>query len=300
MHFFIVDVFAEARYRGNQLCVFADAGGLTDAQMGRMAREINFAETTFITGGSVETGFDVRIFTPEYEIPFAGHPTLGTAWVITNQLLKSPGQSVTLNLKAGPIPVETRNDTYWLTAAQPHFGRTFSPAHVAELLHIPEDALDEDYPIEWVTTGLPDVIVPLRSLDAVRAVRLDADAYLTWLLRHNLYKTNSIDQLTTSFYIFCRETYSPANQLNARMFCLENGAVVEDPATGSAASCLLAYLLKNQVAGQADAVRLRVEQGYERHRPSLLHLDGAILPNGAYQLRIGGQVQFVAQGDWAV
>ncbi|MBC8156407.1 MAG: PhzF family phenazine biosynthesis protein, partial [Bacteroidetes bacterium] len=270
-----------------------------DAQMGQMAREINFPETTFITGGSPETGFDVRIFTPEYEVPFAGHPTLGTAWVLTNQLLKFPGTSVTLNLKIGPIRVETLGDTLWLTAAQPHFGQTFSPAHVAELLHIPENAIDEDYPIEWVSTGLPDVIVPLRALEGIRAVRLEAESCKNWLLRHHLHRTNSLDQLTTSFYVFCPETYSPANHLNARMFCLENSAITEDPATGSAASCLLAYLLKNKFGGQAS-IRLRVEQGYERHRPSLLELDGTIRPDGKYTLRIGGQVQFVARGEWTV
>ncbi len=297
MTFYIVDVFAETRYAGNQLCVFTDAAGLTDAQMGQMAREINFPETTFVTGGSPETGFDARIFTPEYEIPFAGHPTLGTAYVIANYLLNAPDATVTLNLPVGPIRVETLGDRHWLTAAQPHFGRTFSPAHIADLFHIPEDALDEDYPIEWVSTGLPYVIIPLRSLAAMRSVRLDPDAFLTWLLLHNLHKTNSTDGLTSSFYLFCRETHSPVNQLNARMFCLENGAVVEDPATGSAASCLLAYLLKNRFSG-TDSVRLRVEQGYERQRPSLLELDGMIQSTGAYTLRIGGQVQFVAKGEW--
>lgn len=299
MNFFIIDVFAEARYQGNQLCVFTDAAGLTDEQMGQLAREINFPETTFVMGGSVETGFDVRIFTPEYEVPFAGHPTLGTAYVITHQLLGAPGRTVTLNLTVGPILVETLADTLWLTAAQPGFGRTFSPAHIAKLLHLPEDAIDEDYPIEWVSTGLPYVIIPLRSLDAMRAVRVDAESCLTWLLRHNLYKTNSVDQLTSAFYLFCPETYSPVNQLSARMFCLENGAMVEDPATGSAASCLLAYLLKNRFLNQ-ETVRLRIEQGYECHRPSLLELDGQLLPDGTYSLRIGGQVQFVARGEWAV
>ncbi len=297
MTFFIVDVFAEARYQGNQLCVFTDAAGLTDTQMGQLAREINFPETTFITGGSLETGFDVRIFTPEYEVPFAGHPTLGTAHVLANQLLNTPEQPITLNLKAGPMRVETLNGTGWLTAAQPHFGQTFDPAHLAELLNLPEDALDEDYPIEWVSTGLPYVLVPLRSRDAVRAVRLEAESCLTWLLSHNLYKTNSIDQLTSAFYVFCREPYSSANQLNARMFCLEHNAIVEDAATGTAASCLLAYLLKNQFLGQT-AVRLRLEQGYECNRPSLIELDGAIHPTGEFVLRIGGRVQFVAQGEW--
>ncbi len=297
MTFYIVDVFAETRYAGNQLCVFTDAGGLTDGQMLQLAREINFPETTFITGGSVETGFDVRIFTPEYEVPFAGHPALGTAYVITHHLLKTAKTAISLNLGVGPIGVEAVDSTFWFTAAQPHFGQSFSPPEMAELLQIPEDTLDADYPIEWVSTGLPYVIIPLRSLNAMRLIHLDAAACTNWLLRHQLHKTNSPDQLTSSFYVFCREPYSPANQLNARMFCLENGTIVEDPATGSAASCLLAYLLKNQPSGSAP-IQLRVEQGYEQNRPSLLELDGSRPTDSTLTLRIGGKVQYVARGEW--
>lgn len=297
--FYLVDVFAAARYQGNQLAVFdaRQATNLTTEQMQAMAREINFQETTFITGGSLDAGFDVRIFTPEYEVPFAGHPTLGTSWVIANCLLQTGPVPLTLQLGVGPIQVRWEEGTPWLTAAQPRFGPTYAPADLAQLLNLPPDAIDDQQAIEWVSTGLNYVIVSLRSLDALRRVRLDVGTFEAWLLRHQLHKTNSPDQLHTSLYVISPETYSSHNQLAARMFCFEQGKVAEDPATGSAGSCLLAYLLRHRVYGDG-AVQVRVEQGYEVGRPSLLELAGAIIEPGTYALQVGGQVQYVASGEW--
>ncbi|CCH02898.1 putative isomerase [Fibrella aestuarina BUZ 2] len=299
--FYLVDVFAAAPYQGNQLAVFdaRRATALATKAMQAMAREINFQETTFITGGSLEAGFDVRIFTPEYEVPFAGHPTLGTSWVIANRLLQTGPVPLTLQLGVGPIRVRWEGDTPWLTAAQPRFGPTYAPADVAQLLNLPPDTIDDGWAIEWVSTGLNYVIVPLRSLDALRRVRLDVGTFEAWLLRHQLHKTNSPDRLHTSLYVVSQETYAPHNQLTARMFCFEQGKVAEDPATGSAGSCLLAYLLKNGIYGDG-AVQVRVEQGYEVGRPSLLELAGSIVEPGTYDLQVGGQVQYVAAGEWTL
>lgn len=297
--FYIVDVFAPERYGGNQLCVFSDMQGLTDAQMLQLAREINFAETTFITGGSREIGFDVRIYTPEYEVPFAGHPTLGTAFVIATYLLHQPSTDLTLNLNVGPIQTRPADGLFWFKAAPPVFGRTFQDDSLPNLLGLTSADLVPYQPIEWVSTGLPYLIIPVQSLRAVRSIRINPSACRDWLLAHELHKTNSADGLTTAFFPFCAETYSPENQLNARMLCLENDAIVEDAATGSASSCLLAYLLKNQVL-RSTSVRLRVEQGYEMNRPSLIELDGSVRDGNEYSLAVGGQVQFVAKGEWTV
>jgi len=299
--FYIVDVFAAHRYQGNQLAVFDVQGippeNLQMDQMQAMAREINFQETTFVLGGSLEMGFDVRIFTPEYEIPFAGHPTLGTAWVLAHRIANTGAAPLRLNLGVGPIPIRWEGDMPWLRAAQPNFGPLFNATDLAQLLHLSPDDIDNSLPIERVSTGLLYVIVPVKSLEAMRRIRLDVGELEAWLLRHQQHKTNSLERLHTSLYLFCQETYQADNQLNARMFCFEQGKVAEDPATGSAGSCLLAYLLKNQVLG-VDLVRLRVEQGYEVGRPSLLELDGAITDTGEYLLHIGGQVQYVAGGEW--
>ncbi len=299
--FYIVDVFAAQRYQGNQLAVFDARRIPTDSlpteQMQAMAREINFQETTFVLGGSLETGFDVRIFTPEYEIPFAGHPTLGTAWVLAHRVINTGEAPLTLNLGVGSIPIRWEGDTPWLRAAQPKFGPVFDGTDLAQLLHLSPDDIDTSLPIERVSTGLLYVIVPVKSLETMRQIRLNVGELEAWLLRHQQHKINSADRLHTSLYVFCRETYQADNQLNARMFCFEQGKVAEDPATGSAGSCLLAYLLKNRVFG-TSSVQLQVEQGYEVGRPSLLELDGTLTNEGTYSLNIGGQVQYVARGEW--
>lgn len=300
----IVDVFAPQRYQGNPLAVFdardpAAQALLTTELMQTIARELGFQEITFVMGGSPGAGFAVRIFTPEYEVPFAGHPTLGTAWVLANRLVGTGRAPLTLQLGVGPVPVQWIGDTPWLTAAQPTFGSSYDRAELAELLQLPPDALDDRLPIERVSTGLLYVIIPIRTLAAMRAIRIDVSALEAWLLRHGLHKTNSPEGLHTSLYPVCSETYDPAHGLNARMFCFEQGHVAEDYATGSAGSCLLAYLLKNRVLGDGT-VRLRVEQGYEAGRPSLLELDGSLTANGEYRLQIGGTVQYVAAGEWAL
>lgn len=297
--FYIVDVFAATRYAGNPLAVFDRAGALTAEQMQQIAREINFQETTFVIGGSTETGFDVRIFTPEYEVPFAGHPTLGTAYVLARHIAQTNHAPIRLNVNVGPIPVNWQDNTLWLEAASPQFGPVFNSGALAPLLNIPAEALADDKPIEWVSTGLPYLIIPFRSLEGLRRIRLDTSAAEKWLIEHRLHTSNSPDGLTTAFYGFCPETYESNNQLNARMLCLERGRMVEDYATGSAASCLLAYLLKNQ-ADEARPVRVRLEQGYEVGRPSLIELDGRVNNRQQYTLRIGGQVHFVAKGEWVV
>jgi trans-2,3-dihydro-3-hydroxyanthranilate isomerase len=299
MIFYLLDVFAQERYQGNQLCVFPDAAHLTSEQMLALAREINFAETTFITGGSIETGFQVRIFTPEYEVPFAGHPVLGTSYVIAAHFLQEPHPDLTLHLPVGPIQTRSANGLFWLQATQPRFGQTFDCDSLAELLGLSKTDFDAIQPIQWVSTGLPYLIIPLLSLRPMRAIRIDAKACQEWLTAHRLYKTMRPDGLTTAFFPFCTETYSAGHQLNARMLCLENGRMLEDAATGSASSCLLAYLLRNR-PDLGASLRLQLEQGYEINRPSLIELEGTLMADNVYTLHIGGRVQFVAKGEWTL
>ena len=296
--FFILDVFAQQKYQGNQLGVFADASTLTNEQMLIIAREINFAETTFITGGSPETGFEVRIFTPEYEVPFAGHPALGTAYVIATHIVQEPTTTIILNLPGGSIETTIRDDFYWLKAGQPHFGPTVDDDSLIDLLGLASSDIDYSLPIELVSTGLPYLIIPVLTLDAMRSIRIDPKACHTWLVDHKLHKTTSADHLTAGFFPFCRETYSDDRDMNARMLLLENDALVEDAATGSASSCLLAYLLKHHTANKS--IQVQVEQGYEMNRPSLIKLEGSVAMSHEYQLNIGGQVQFVAKGEWMI
>ncbi|MFN3488458.1 MAG: PhzF family phenazine biosynthesis protein [Emticicia sp.] len=296
LNFSIVDVFAEEKYQGNQLAVFENVGDLSDEMMFKIAREINFQETTFIISDEEKNGgFDVRIFTPEYEVPFAGHPTLGTAFVLLNSTQNTDKQSITLNLKIGQIPINKENETLWLEINKPIFGKKFG-SEIVNLFGLKPEDIDETYPIEIVSTGLPYLILPLKNLDAIRRIRFNDEQVKSWLLAHHLYKTNAPDELTTAFFAFTRETEKAENQLHARMFCYENEKIVEDAATGSANSCLLAYLLKYE----STKINYRVEQGYEMERPSLIQINGVVNEQQGFSLKVGGKTKLVAQGKWFV
>jgi trans-2,3-dihydro-3-hydroxyanthranilate isomerase len=279
----IVDVFAERKYAGNQLAVVSGGDSIDDADMQRIARETNFSETTFIISDRQrDGGYDARIFTPAGEIPFAGHPTIGTAWVLRNVILDSAAERITLNLQIGQVPVtferqDDGRDLLWMSTPYPQFGRVFDKQPFAALLGLTAADVDDRLPIEEVSLGVPFTFVPLRTLDAVRRARFRNDEYER--LRHLGFNP--------CIYLFCRETYEADHQMNARMFA-EVFGVKEDPATGSATACLAAYLLR-QGLDSGGVIDLKIEQGYEINRPSLLFLRGERRGAGA-EIRVGGHV----------
>ncbi|WP_009631061.1 PhzF family phenazine biosynthesis protein [Synechocystis sp. PCC 7509] len=252
MKYYIVDVFAQEKYNGNQLAVFVDAGSLTSHKMQRITKEINYSETAFITNNeSREGGYDVRIFTPAQELPFAGHPTLGTAYIIQQEIVKQPVEKVTLNLKVGQIPVtlhyvDNSLELLWMQQKPPIFEQIFATKAIAQVLNLPIDDIDSNFPIQEVSTGLPFIIVPLKTLAAIKKAKV------------NLEKCFELISNTEakSILIFCPETYHPENNLNVRVFCDYFG-VPEDPATGSANGCLAGYLANYAYFG-ADSVDIRV------------------------------------------
>jgi len=288
--FYILDVFAEKRYAGNQLAVVRDGQRYGDDEMQKIAREFNFSETTFILSENETDGaYEVRIFTPERELPFAGHPTLGTAWVIQREILGHEVDRVTLNLKAGLIPVDfTYQDgeaaELTMRQLQPEFGKQIDIARIAPVLQINESDLDPRFPVLEVSTGVFDLIVPLRTLDAQKRVKIDTAAY------YNLIEGLSAKAILT----FCPETYDPNCRLNVRFYADYFG-VPEDPATGSANGCLAAYLVKQRYFGE-DSVDLRAEQGIEIGRPSVLHLMADKTGDGI-EVRVGGRVIMIAKGE---
>ena len=223
--FYIVDVFAEVRYAGNQLAVVRGGAGLPDEMLQKIALEINYSETTFVLSEEeTDGGYDVRIFTPGDEVPFAGHPTLGTAYVIRHEILASPVESITLNLKAGEIPVSF-GEVLWMRQLPPTFGEVLDRASFARTLNLETADLDEHYPVQEVSTGLPALIVPLRDLDALRRCKVDWERY------------TKVAGPGKNLYIFCPEPHDDGpGDLSARMFANDSG-VPEDPATGSAAGC---------------------------------------------------------------
>jgi trans-2,3-dihydro-3-hydroxyanthranilate isomerase len=296
--FHIVDVFAEQKYKGNQLAVFEHDGLISTETMQAMAKEINFAETTFInTKTSTPDGYDVRIFTTEQEIPFAGHPTLGTAFVIREQIIKEPVNQVVLNLGVGKIPVDFVGDKLWMQQINPIFGKDYPVDAIADLLGIALENMMPQFPILDVSTGLAFLIIPVKNLSALQTMKPNAEKMMAFLLKNNLYKTNNPTGKSMNFFVFTKETYSSENQLNGRMFYVEDEMMKEDSATGSANGCLLSYLLKTNFMG-TDSVKIRVEQGYEIPRPSILYHDGHKISENEFSIRIGGKVQAVSKGEW--
>ena len=291
MRFYIVDVFAESRLSGNQLTVFRDCTNLSTASMQKIAQEMHYSETTFITSEEPhDGGYDVRVFTPGNELPFAGHPTLGTAYIVRSQIIRKPAKKVVLNMRVGQIPVTFSYrggspDVLWMRQKRPTFGKTFDRGRIARILGLGAPDLDQRFPVGLVSTGVPFVIVPLKGLREIRKINVDNAA-----LRKLFKETNS-----TVILVFSPETYSKDNQLNVRVLGVPEN-IPEDPATGSGNGCLAAYLVKHRYF-ETDEIDIRVEQGYEVNRRSLLLLRAKNNPDGI-EVNVGGRVQFVAKGEF--
>ncbi len=288
--FYIVDVFAEKKYSGNQLAVVEDAEYVSDSDMQQIASEMNYSETTFILSNGERESYDVRIFTPKEEVPFAGHPTLGTAFVIQQEIIKKPIELLILNLKIGQIPVtfsytKGRLDYSWMRQKTPIFGPIFDSEKISRVLNINKREIDNRYPIQEVSTGLPFILVPLKKLETVKHATINKDRYFE-LIKNIQAK---------AILIFSPETYNPENDLNARMFA-DYYSIPEDPATGSANGCLAGYLVKHNYFGR-DQIEIRVEQGYEIRRRSLLLLK-AEDKGGKIEVYVGGKVVMTAKGEF--
>lgn len=285
----IVDVFAEERYAGNQLAVILSAGDLDAATMQRIARETNYSETTFVMEDApLRDGWPVRIFTPAEEIPFAGHPTIGTARVIRHTLAAGRPTTIQLRLGVGKVPVrfedDDRGEIGWMTTGAPAFGDTYEPDQLANLVGLDASDIDTATPIEAVTLGVPFTFVPIHSLDAMRRARFRAEHW----------ESASRHGFPGCLFLFSRETCSAENQIHARMFATPLG-ITEDPATGSANACLGAYLLRHGEGGE-ETVDVRVEQGIEIGRPSLLRVRAKRHDDGI-TVEVGGRVIETVRGE---
>lgn len=287
LEFYIVDVFTIGRkYTGNQLAVYI--GNPPTEVMQELAKEINFSEITFVTSTTPENGgYNVRIFMPEVEAPFAGHPTIGTAYIIQREIIGEAVENINLNLQVGQIPVTFGDDgVIWMEQNQPTFGHTFEPEQVARILNVDVADIDTRFPIQEVSTGLPFMVVPMVSLDAVKKAKVNLDR-----LRARLGAYDAIGPA-----IFCAESVHEENDIHVRVLDDIYGAP-EDPATGSANGCIAGYLIKHNCF-DSDTISIRSEQGYQIGRPSLLHLEAEQTESGI-SIRVGGEVEMVAQGHLA-
>jgi len=288
------DVFSNQPLEGNSLAVFSDARGLSDSEMQAIAKEMNLSETTFIFPRDPqiesERGVRVRIYTVEEELPFAGHPTLGTAFALRG---RTNAPEIVLELNVGKVPVRfEENDGVFGEMAQkdPFFGPIHDRETVAGITGLAPDDFDSALPIQTVSTGLPFTIAPLKSLALIQKLRIDAQ-------RASEYLEKSDGKF---FYFVTRETVDPAAGLHARMI-FYNG---EDPATGSAAGCTAAWMVRHQVAAPDE--RVLIEQGIEMRRPSRIFVRASFSgepssergDNRVVNVRVGGNAVEVMRGEF--
>lgn len=285
-----IDVFTDTPYSGNQLAVFPNADGLNTEQMQKLANEINYSETTFILKTSNESAdFDIRIFTPRFELPFAGHPTLGTAYSIMDilDIWSQKKDILKLKTKVGVIPLEKENDTIWMTQNEPEFFAQYADKkEVADLINVSAEDISDNLPVEEVSTGNNMLIIPIKSLAAIQG----ADGNVNNLKRFYA------DKNAVGPYLFTLETINPSARVHTRFFGPHLG-ILEDAATGSAAGPLTAYLLKYNVFGKS--FKIENEQGIEMGRPSKILMKGELKEN-KYTIKIGGKCVYVGQGEFAI
>ena len=299
-----VDVFTQTPLAGNPLAVFTDARGLNDGEMQALAREMNLSETTFIFPRDAATesreGKKVRIFTVEEELPFAGHPTLGTALHLYASELapnsKKPAQ-ITLDLRAGKIPVRFSADSENAGANRvdgqvfgemrqrdPEFGTTLSREEVARVIGIAVDEISSEWPIRPVSTGVTFTIVPFRNQKTLSDLRSSYAQAAEFLKNTG----------ANFFYFLCPERREGRLEARARMFFYGG----EDPATGSAAGCAASWMVQHGVAKSDEQVLIR--QGTECRRPSEMYVRATREGQRVTYVRVGGYAVEILRGTVAV
>ncbi|MEO6397967.1 MAG: PhzF family phenazine biosynthesis protein [Tepidiformaceae bacterium] len=289
----IVDAFTTRRYAGNPCGVVTRAEGLDETQMQNIAREINAMETAFVFPSQVAS-FRVRFFTPMKEIPLAGHPTIATMHTLVEEGridLSQGAKRVTQELNIGVLPVdialdENRNVRVVMTQAKPEFQRRLDRNVFAQALGIETSDMLPDYPVQVVSTGTPQAMVPVKSLDVLKRLRPD--------FQH----LSDLEQVGHYFstHVFTLETFEPTYVAHSRHFLLSSG-VLEDPVTGSATGGMAAYLWKYGLVRQA---KYAVEQGHTMGRPG--HVDVEVDAEGdePTEIRIAGTAITVLKGTLTV
>jgi trans-2,3-dihydro-3-hydroxyanthranilate isomerase len=298
--FFQVDVFTNRPFGGNPLAVFPEAEGLTSHEMQRIAQEMNLSETTFVLPPQAPgADFKVRIFTPAAELPFAGHPVVGTHWVLAHLnrvALSEPLTTVHFELGVGVLPADLHVsdghvERVVMTQDRPTFHDVLEDvAELADGLGLPSEAIIETgLPVQVVSTGVPQMMVPVRSLAEVQALGAS---------RLNIAALNRVchTMATRCVHVFTFETEQPESTVHVRMFAPLLG-VPEDPATGSANGALAAYLVHHRALPVTEPTTYIVcEQGAEMGRPSTLYGEVDLGGGEIRAVRLGGQVVPMAEG----
>jgi trans-2,3-dihydro-3-hydroxyanthranilate isomerase len=290
-----VDVFTDVAFGGNQLAVFPDAAGLSDDEMLTLTRELNYSESTFVLAGSSPMTPRLKIFTPGGEIPFAGHPTIGTAFVLAQQGLWSDVDAAVFEETIGPVRVRFQRDdaehpVIWMQHGAPQWGPIFEQrAVVAQALGLDERDLLADLPAQVVSTGVPFLFVPIRSLEAARRIQFDPKPLLPFF-----------GDQPISVFALTMETERATSTVHSRMFAPHTFAIAEDPATGGGSGPLGAYLVRYGLVPVAAKTRIVSEQGLEMGRPSFITIEVTTDQDAISDIWIGGQTVPVAEGTFWV
>lgn len=287
--FKLVDAFTTRRYAGNSCGVVTRAEGLSDAQMQAIAREINSSETTFVTPSTV-ADFRVRFFTPTKEIPLAGHPTIATMYTLADEGridLSGGSKRVTQELNAGVLPVDLSRDTTGsirvvMTQAKPDFQRVLEGPAAARALGIEPGDLLPGYPVQVVSTGTPQLMVPVKSLEVLRRLRPRMDLLAALEQAGQYFST----------HVFTLETLEPGHKAHSRHYLLGT-SIIEDPVTGSASGGMAAYLWKY---GLVREPRYAIEQGHLVGRPGIVDIEVEAEGDIPAEVRIAGTAVTVLTG----
>jgi trans-2,3-dihydro-3-hydroxyanthranilate isomerase len=301
LNYRLVDVFTSRAFGGNQLAVFPEAGELPTELMQALARELNLSETTFVSAPrDAQNDFRVRIFTPLAELPMAGHPTVGTAYVLSQEGFIKRGETETrVNFEegVGTIPVTIEFDEEgapdWIQMQQPLpvFGPRLTDVEtVAEMLSVEAEAITATgLPVEVVSCGVPFLFVPLKNLEAIRRTRFRLDVWERALR----------EVVPPEVFVFTTEVENRGSSVHSRMFAPAFG-INEDPATGGASGPLGCYMVKHAVVAAAQAVELISEQGIEMGRPSFIKIGIEQRDGEITRVTVSGQCRFMGAGYFEV
>jgi len=287
-------VFTDRLFGGNPLAVVCDARGLTDGEMAAIAGEMNLSETTFVLPPTrPDCDARVRIFTPRRELAFAGHPTIGTSFVLaTHGMLPAGARTLTLEEGVGPVPVRLEGDPaapafLWMRHGAATFGPPLAPrADFAAALGLTEDDLLPNAPVQTGTTGSAFLYIPLKDRATVDRAALDVPAILRCFS----------DTAAVGVFVFAPDSNLTSNRVYARMFAPHTSGIPEDPATGSASGPLGAYLVRHGLVTPDETVRIVSEQGTKMGRQSFIHIAVTTEMGAVTGIEVGGSTVPVLEG----
>jgi len=298
LRYHLVDVFTDRQFGGNPLAVFTNGRGIATETMQAIAKELNLSETTFVLPPETAANdYRVRIFTPGQELPMAGHPTIGTTYVLAREHMIARGREGTeteIKLEEGvgtiPVRVEWREGAarfIEMRQPRPTFGaRVEDLRAVAEMLSVePEEIAATNLPLGVVSCGVPFLYVPIRSLRAVRNIKF----------RMDVWESRLKDLAPPEVFVFTREVEYPGSTVHSRMFAPGIG-IWEDPATGGASGPLGCYLVQHGVVACDGWAHVTSEQGIEMGRPSFIHVRIAREGEEITDVRVGGECRFMGEG----